>query len=171
MEGGSYKESASKKANDESDPVNRKSRRKICSRCHRPTPQACVCDALPDKRIKLKKASIVVLQHPHELKMKNRSIPILELCLEKESLLLCVGRRLGEEQVNEDIFKLLKPPNLPILLFPGEKNESDVLNMTDAKKNIPEKLKDGGKIVFIVLDATWKYAKVSFPSIIDGHVL
>jgi len=142
------------------EPSFTKARRQICLRCHRPTPRVCICEGLPREPIKLKNTRIIVLQHPHEVKMKNRSVPILELCLHPESMFLCTGRRLGGEQLSSSILALLQPPNLPILLFPEEKNdETGVLSVTEAKRVIPEKLPDGGRIVLLVLDATWKFAR------------
>jgi DTW domain-containing protein YfiP len=158
----------SDQANDiqENPPLRSKSRRQICFRCQRPTPRACICSALPQEPIKLENTVIVVLQHPHELKQKNRSIPILELCMDQESLALCVGRMFGEEQLTSRIGTLLQPPNLPILLFPEAKSESEAISLSDAKKKVrdakqkvQQKLPDGGKVVLIVIDATWKYAK------------
>jgi DTW domain-containing protein YfiP len=151
----------SDQANDsqQKHPLGGKSRRQICVRCQRPTPRACICAALPQEPIKLENTVIVVLQHPQELKMKNRSVPILELCMDQESLALCVGRRFGEEQLTSRICMLLQPPNLPILLFPEAKSESGAFSLSDAKEIVQQKLPDGGKVVLIVIDATWKYAK------------
>lgn len=140
-------------------------KRKICERCNRPLPRTCICEALPEQRIRLDRTTILVLQHPHEIKMKNRSIPILELCLEPASLVLCVGRRLGEIATPE-ISKLLEPPNLPILLFPGDEKQkegpSNVLSLVDVKEKIATDnllLPKGGRIVLLALDATWRFAK------------
>ncbi|KAL3935285.1 MAG: hypothetical protein SGBAC_009174 [Bacillariaceae sp.] len=38
-------------------------------------------------------------------------------------------------------------------------NEKDVLTLAEAKKMISEKLPEGGKVMIVALDATWKYAK------------
>ena len=142
------------------------SKRKICPRCNRPTPRTCLCEALPEQRIRLEKTIILVLQHPHEIKMKNRSIPILELCLDPECLVLCVGRRLGDKDIDDSISKLLQPPNLPILLFPADEKEKDgatnPLSLTEVKEKVGSEellLQDGGKVVLVALDATWKFAK------------
>lgn len=136
-----------------------KSRRQICSGCQRPTPQACICAALPPEPIKLENTIVIVLQHPHELKLRNRSVPLLELCLDKESLALCVGRKFGEENVSSSIWKLVQPPNVPILLFPETESDSDTVSLSDAKKMVQQRLPTGAKLVLIVLDATWKYSQ------------
>lgn len=93
-------------------------RRPVCTKCHRPTPRACICKALPETLINLHDVHLVILQHPHEFHHKNnRSIPVLELCVHSDHLSLCVGRRLGD-QIPESVHDLLRPPNLPFLIFP-----------------------------------------------------
>lgn len=151
--------------------------RTICERCHRPL-RVCICESLPDTPIALEKTELVILQHPHELKLKNRSVPILNHCLESANLHLCVGRRLGDE-IDPKIIKLLQTPNIPILLFPGSDNHTNitnqnsnklppVLSLSQAKERMKEMLRgDVGmgekshsrKIVVLALDATWKYAR------------
>jgi DTW domain-containing protein YfiP len=64
-----------------------KSSRPVCPVCHRPTPQACVCHALPTPRLRFSSCQCIVLQHPHEVKRKNRSMPLIELCLEESAVL------------------------------------------------------------------------------------
>lgn len=58
-------------------------KRKICNVCSFP-PRTCVCPALPTLPLadSFLKCRIVVLQHPHELRRKNRSLPLVELCLQ-----------------------------------------------------------------------------------------
>jgi DTW domain-containing protein YfiP len=117
-----------------------------------------------------------VLQHPHEFQHKiNRSVPLLDLCL---SLELCVGRRLGD-QIPSTTQDLLRPPHLPILIFPKLPEECNdpsktVFNLAEIQDKISEwrgqtrhtpsqETTLSGtvtpKVVLIVLDATWKYAK------------
>jgi DTW domain-containing protein YfiP len=86
--------------------------------------------------------------------------------LEKKNLHLCIGRRLGNE-TDPNILNLLQPPNIPILLYPGESNSDvQVLSLSQAKVQLQQrkeemKLKQepSGKIVVLGLDATWKYAR------------
>lgn len=62
----------------------KKGRRAMCERCDRPL-SACICSALPTTislESLIQKCRIIVLQHPHELRRKNRSLPIIELCLQ-----------------------------------------------------------------------------------------
>jgi hypothetical protein len=142
-------------------PESSKSKRRLsCMRCHRPTPRACICEALPEELITLEETELVILQHPHELKQKNRSVPILELCLEKKNLHLCIGRRLGNE-TDPNILNLLQPPNITILLYPEESNSNSnsnvqVLSLSQAKVQLQQrkeemKLKQepSGKIVVL----------------------
>ena len=71
------------------------SKRPICSHCHRPTPQACLCPALPTQLIQLQRCRCFVLQHPHEKRRKNASIPLVEMVLHPDSLQVRVAWRLG----------------------------------------------------------------------------
>jgi DTW domain-containing protein YfiP len=179
--------------NNQNQQQPKKNKRVICERCHRPAPRACICESLPDAPIRLENTSVVVLQHPLELKHKNRSIPILELCLASEHLHLCVGRRLGD-RIDPKVMALLQPPNIPILLYPNDdpktttqtstnkEIEQKVVSLTQAIKQIQQRSCTGaethlhqeepqrhdakpasassyGRIVFLLLDATWKYAR------------
>lgn len=58
----------------------KKRRRQICLKCNRPTPTTCICSSLPNPSLTLSKCRIIVLQHPHEQKRKNRSLPLVGLC-------------------------------------------------------------------------------------------
>ena len=154
----------------------RKQERELCSRCHRVTPQSCLCSALPAAKLpSLSHTIVVILQHPHEFQHKtNRSVPLLDLCLPLE---LCVGRRLGD-QIPDKVQAWLRPPHLPILIFPRlpeERNDvsKKVFNLSEIQDKISEWRQKGRtltekeatttadtpKVVLLVLDATWKYAK------------
>ena len=58
------------------------SRRTICRNCDYPS-RTCLCPSLPPTPLcsLLRKCRIVVMQHPHELRRKNRSLPLVELCM------------------------------------------------------------------------------------------
>lgn len=59
--------------------------RSVCSRCDRPTPSACVCQALPLSSLVLSEVKHVwILQHPHEQTRKNRSLPLVQLCFDDD---------------------------------------------------------------------------------------
>ena len=150
-------------------------RRPICTRCQRPTPRACICDALPEDSIALEETELVVLVHPKELKHKNRSVPVLELCLDKKHFHFCVGRRLGHE-TDRNILKLLQPPNITILLYPGEKNKK-VVSLSQAKLQLDQRKEEikskqessNGKIVVLALDATWQFAREMHKANLNGN--
>ena len=59
-----------------------KSKRPICQGCNFP-PMTCICPSLPAQPLYplFQRCRIVVLQHPHELRKKNRSLPLVDLCL------------------------------------------------------------------------------------------
>lgn len=59
-----------------------KSKRPICQGCNFP-PMTCICPSLPAQPLYplFQRCRIVILQHPHELRKKNRSLPLVDLCL------------------------------------------------------------------------------------------
>ena len=127
------------------------SKRPLCTRCQRPTPGACICAALPAEPIELSKSRILVLQHPHETKRKNRSVPLLQLALSKDSMDVAVGRRLGDQLSFQSIIQDESQPLL--LLYPGP----DAIPLEEAMELL--KPLPGDKLNILVLDGTWKYAK------------
>jgi DTW domain-containing protein YfiP len=63
--------------------VKQTSRRPLCHGCDFPL-RTCICPALlPPVPLQslLHNCRIVVIQHPHEVRKKNRSLPLVELCL------------------------------------------------------------------------------------------
>jgi DTW domain-containing protein YfiP len=98
-------------------------KRAICPTCDRPTPRACICTALPTKRIHLEHCTVLVLQHPHEARVKNRSLPLMELCLDPCSIQVITGRRLGDQNVTPEIKHLLSRPHV-MLLYPAKDEET-----------------------------------------------
>ncbi len=146
------------------DPA-KKTKREICHRCHRPTPRACICEALPDQPLTLNKCQVLVLQHPHEARRKNRSVPLCELCLDCTSLKIAVARRFGD-QVDSEIMKLLSEDNV-LLVYPSP----DAVSIKEAlecikkrqssldKQLLRNRNNQQGKITIVLLDATWKYAR------------
>jgi len=107
-------------------------KRKTCNRCHRPFPQTCLCESLPEIPIPLTTTEVVVLQHPLEIKnhkaASHRSLPLLELCLDSSSLFLRTGRRFGKDSLGAEIVTKIWGNNdaetkkgstyLPVLVFP-----------------------------------------------------
>ncbi|KAL3805114.1 hypothetical protein HJC23_003342 [Cyclotella cryptica] len=57
-------------------------KRPTCPTCRFP-PRTCVCPALPTAPLHtlFRRCRILLLQHPHELRRKNRSLPLVHLCL------------------------------------------------------------------------------------------
>jgi DTW domain-containing protein YfiP len=147
-------------SNSNSSSDGRKRKRSVCTRCDRPTPSACICSALPDERIRLQRCRCLVLQHPHEVRRKNRSLPLVEYCLDAESLVATVGRRFGTSK-DKSVHKLLQEPpeekSTPIWLFyPGP----DAISFSQAlEQHQSTSTENSERITLLFLDATWKYAK------------
>jgi DTW domain-containing protein YfiP len=149
-------------SNVNSSSGNIKRKRSICTRCDRPEPSACICSALPDERIHLQKCRCLVLQHPHEVRRKNRSLPLVEYCLDADSLAVTTGRRFGSS-TDESVLKLLKEPppeengtlNPVWLFYPG----ADAISLAQALTQHKSSGHDNSRITLLFLDATWKYAK------------
>ena len=125
--------------NNNTDPQPKKNKRPICSRCHRPTPLACICEGLPDKPIALNKCHVLVLQHPHEERRKNRSLPLVQLCLTPESMTVVVGRRFGDQDPRATA--LLQQSDKVLLIFPEKEVLDDDSNHNHAitRKSFPPK--------------------------------
>lgn len=127
----------------------------MCPRCHRPTPRGCICEGIPEVRIPLHQSRIIVLQHPNELKHKNRSLPLLELSLRADDLKVFILRRLGD-QVDEDVMTMLHDDTQPlILMYPGE----DAVSLQEGLVLVKTKYPTCSKINLLVLDATWKFSR------------
>ena len=118
-------------------------KRQVCYTCNFPT-RTCICKALPSEPLAplFQRCRIVVLQHPHELRRKNRSLPLVDLCLFGKSngeknetnstsqstsldktnqdfvMRTVVGRRFGD-QCDEAVLRLLRDPNeVVVAVFP-----------------------------------------------------
>jgi DTW domain len=69
-------------------------KRLACTKCERPQPSACICEALPSVKIRLLHTYCIILQHPNEAKQhQNRTLPFIEHCLDSNSYLKIIGRR------------------------------------------------------------------------------
>ncbi|KAL3763336.1 hypothetical protein ACHAW5_011003 [Stephanodiscus triporus] len=122
-------------------------KRPVCQGCNFPS-RTCVCPSLPPKPLHtlFRKCRILVMQHPHELRRKNRSLPLVELCMfggsrsegkertegsvevknktytpghERDFVMkTIVGRRFGDN-CDIDVMKILHDPNeVVVLVFP-----------------------------------------------------
>lgn len=135
--------------NDGASHGRSKSKRAQCPRCDRPAPTACVCPALPESRLVLRRSHCLVLQHPHERKCKNRSLPFAEWCLDPSSITVIIGRRFS---TTDPLAAALLRCDIgqPVwLLSPGE----GAISLTKA---IEEQKHRKQRITVIALDATWK---------------
>jgi DTW domain-containing protein YfiP len=162
-----------KKEDDQSqkqETGNQKKKRAICERCLRPTPMACICHGLPDQPIQLQKSRILVLQHPHEIRHKNRSLPLMELCLEKSAIHTVVARRLGVEGIIDDETRERLYESPALLLYPSQEpsDQQQVVSLEEGLEMIQKRREQENqstdsqqsqKITIFILDATWKYAK------------
>lgn len=150
-------------------------KRAICPRCQRPCPRACLCEALPDHRLSLQKCHILVLQHPHEIRRKNRSLFLAEFCLTPESL-TCVRARKwqpttastnGNVNMGTVTKAFMSPDRAVWLVYPhaqaiplrqalAERQASLLQSTTttdDDDNDTPER-----PLTLMFLDATWKFA-------------
>lgn len=124
----------------------KKQQRLVCSRCDRPTPSACICSALPAQKLDLKRCHALVLQHPHESRHKNRSLPLVSHCI--NDITIVVGKRLGHSTDAQAMQLLREHPVW--LVYPGQ----DAIPLSKALETI----KPDQNITLLFLDATWKYA-------------
>jgi len=123
----------------------------MCDRCQRPMPSACICAALPREPMVLQHCACWILQHPHETRRKNRSLPLVELCLDSASMTVCKGRRLYPE--NEQVQQLQHSSGDVWLLSPGD----DAISLAEAlEKRRKQNSNVDGKLTLLFMDATWK---------------
>jgi len=148
-------------------------RRPICAHCQRPTPAACICAALPTPRLTLRQCHCWILQHPHEPRRKNRSLPLVELCLDETHLTVVQGRRLCSE--NPHVQRLLRDAAAATtdvwLLSPGNGAISLKEALEKRKLASANGTVDGNKkLTLLFLDATWKVRTVSILFLIMARV-
>jgi DTW domain-containing protein YfiP len=137
---------------DSDSKASKSSKRVICPRCDRPALSACICVALPDQRIQLNRSHCWVLQHPHEAKCKNRSLPLVELCLDPRSITVTVGRRFDLDPAAATQLQRLKlcSEDQPVWLLSREEGAVSLTQAIKDQKNNKQ------EITVIVLDGTWK---------------
>ena len=139
--------------------------RAICPHCERPAPSTCYCPALPDQTMELYRSHCLVLQHPHELRRKNRSLPIVQRSLRSDSLTVVIGRRFGVLTGNAipDIVAKCRErrPNdvhhQTWLVFPGVQ----AISLSTALQRLQKTEEEQEAQVFVTvvfLDATWQFA-------------
>ncbi len=67
-------------------------KRTICSRCERPE-LVCLCSHLPPIPIHLHHTSVVIFQHPGEIKRPLGTVQLLSKCLDSSSLTVIRARQ------------------------------------------------------------------------------
>lgn len=142
-------------------------RRVICPRCERPHPRACLCAALPEERLALQRCRVLVLQHPHEVRRKNRSLFLAEFCLSPESIACIRSRRLlhPPQQPDDDadattLASLLTPDRTVWIVYPHPQAKSLSKAMSERKRQQQQSSVTTPlpPLTLIFLDATWKFA-------------
>uniref|UniRef100_A0A7S2XK60 tRNA-uridine aminocarboxypropyltransferase n=1 Tax=Attheya septentrionalis TaxID=420275 RepID=A0A7S2XK60_9STRA len=144
-----------------SDQKKKKRKRSICERCERPTPAACICEALPSEPLELKHCHCLVLQHPHESRRKNRSLPLIELCLSQQSISVSVARRFGDAIDSTIMDRLNKSRNPIWLIYPDSENGISLQQALQERKSEANETNEteSKPVTIVFLDGTWKYAK------------
>lgn len=132
-----------------------KRKRSLCSTCDRPEPMACICSALPEQRIRLEKCHCLILQHPHERRHKNRSLPFVQMCLHPSSMSVSVARRFGTSTDSSlTVNEMAKEESPTWLVYP----DRQAIPLTEALQTLSQN-SESPKVTLVFLDATWKYAK------------
>ncbi|XP_019708770.1 tRNA-uridine aminocarboxypropyltransferase A isoform X2 [Elaeis guineensis] len=123
--------------------------------CGRPS-SVCVCDHLPSCPIPTA-TRVVVLHHPHELRRKLATLPVLSKCL--HNLYLLPGRRLrlGSSPLLDSLYHSSPSPTKALFLFPSSDPSSPVADLGAWVAATPPA--DRRDPVLIVFDGTWREAK------------
>jgi DTW domain-containing protein YfiP len=141
-------------------------RRLVCPQCERPQAQACICSALPERRLNLEQCHCLVLQHPHETRRKNRSLFLAELSLTADSLTKVRGRSLRGPSSPDKIAKLMAADRKVWLVYPHPQALSLRQALADWRALQQQQETPAGdpphskaRLTIIFLDATWKFAR------------
>jgi len=121
--------------------------RNLCLQCHRPT-KACICSFICNVDNKI---SVLVLQHPSEVKQTKGTVALLQRSLSACQVL--VGEDFSE---NTELIKILEQ-HQALLLYPGEQAQelSSIVNNNELKHVQSSNKKP---LLLIILDGTWKKA-------------
>ncbi|KAJ4977798.1 hypothetical protein NE237_008578 [Protea cynaroides] len=147
--------------NDNDDRRIPSEKREIClNGCDRPA-NVCLCNELPSEPISTS-TQIFILHHPHELRHRLATVPILCKCLRNCQTL--VGRRLRKgsfpllDSLHNASINYHSGPHRAIFLFPGTDSSPAIeLNQwVSSSSSSEDSLSD---LVLIVFDGTWKHAK------------
>ena len=116
-------------------------KRTKCARCERPD-LVCICSHLPATPIRLNHTSVVIFQHPGEVKRPLGTVQILSKCLDPASLTIVRGRQFPRKYYTD----LYDDPNTYVL-FP---NVNAVL--------LDDAVQENQHYNIIALDGTWNEA-------------
>ncbi|XP_058077487.1 tRNA-uridine aminocarboxypropyltransferase A [Magnolia sinica] len=131
--------------------------REIClSGCGRPS-SVCICAHLPPTPL-LTYSRILILHHPHELRHKLSTVPLLSKCLLNFQTLIGRRLRLGLSPLLDSLYHAAASSHRPhaLFLFPGTDSSPSVDLHDWAAAHPVERTHD---LVLIVFDGTWKHAK------------
>ncbi|XP_010269773.1 PREDICTED: DTW domain-containing protein 2 [Nelumbo nucifera] len=136
-------------------------RREIClNGCGRPT-NVCLCSELPSEPL-LTSTQILILHHPHELRHKLATVPVLSKCLRNCQTIVGRRLRLGSSPLLDSLYRAsVDNPSRPrraIYLFPGT-DSSPSVELNDWVSLNSSKEDGISDLVLIVFDGTWKHAK------------
>ncbi|XP_077240201.1 DTW domain-containing protein [Tasmannia lanceolata] len=153
-------EETATKPNTLNNENSEKKSRKICSGCNRPS-TVCICKELPPSPIQTK-TQLIILQHPHELRHKLATAPILPKCLLNSQTIISRRLRLGSSPLLDSLFHQQNhPQTLTLFLFPGLLPSSPppipLQNWVSSNPNPTNQTSNS--VVLIVFDGTWKHAK------------
>ncbi|KAG1365449.1 DTW domain-containing protein 2 [Cocos nucifera] len=131
-------------------------RRAVCwDGCGRPS-SVCVCDHLPPCPIPTA-TRVVVLHHPHELRRKLATLPLLSKCLHNLDLLPGRLLRLGSSPLLDSHYHSSPSPAKVLFLFPSSDPFSPATDLGAWAAETPPA--DRRDPVLIVFDGTWREAK------------
>ena len=139
------------------DEGRRRRRREVCSRCDRPAGNACLCDALPAKPVRLAGGRVLILQHPNERKRKLATVPLLTKALADCEVL--VGRSFSASafpSLAEAARDAAEGKTDLFVLYPGQQARSlaTVVKESGRRRRRPW--------VLVAIDGTWQQAKEMF---------
>lgn len=128
----------------------------------------CLCESIPAEPLSTT-TQIVILQHPHELRHRLATVPVLNKCL--RSCKTLIGRRLrrGDSALLDSLHDAAteENPNQSLhaaFLFPGT-DPTPAMEINQWKSSFGDV--DVNKYVLIAFDGTWNHAKemvsASFP--------
>jgi len=116
-------------------------KRTICPRCERPE-LVCLCSNLPETPIRLDHTSVVVFQHPNEMKRPLGTVQLLSKCIDPSSLTVVRARQFPRKSFPQ----LYSDPNT-YLLFPNVN-----------ARLLDDIIEENQHYNIIALDGTWNEA-------------